>query len=161
MALTPLSLPGSQAPTPAGVDSFIQYRGIWGDEQYPDSNPVQQTVPYFGLKRFVSGPTGPIMKPLVRTGLGPDHPRRKVWMEWAVEKFMSWYPCCIRGWKKWMSLSVLLLLPILAFLGIRYALLKRRERNKYTRLETEIPMEDLEASDSSRQSEPSIEDRID
>lgn len=149
--MSPLSLPGSDESPPAGVDSFIHFKGIWGDEQFPDSNPNQETVPYFGLKRFVSGPTGPIMKSLIRKDIGPG-PRTKTWVEWAVQNLMGWYPCCIRGWRKWISLIVLVLLLVMFGLGVRYLVMKRFRRKEYARLDAEIPLEDLvsESTSSSR-----------
>lgn len=149
--MSPLSLSESDEPPPASVESFIHFKGIWGDEQYLDSNPIQETVPYFGLKRFVSGPTGPIMKSLIRKDISPG-PRSKSWQEWLVKHFMFWYPCCIRGWRKWVSLVTIVLLLVFLGLGVRYLVMKRFKRKEYVRLDAEIPLEDLvsESSDSSR-----------
>lgn len=165
--MSPLPLTESDEPVPAGIDAFIHYKGIWGDEQYPDSHQAQQTVPYFGLKRYSSGPTGPIMKTLIRDDISPK-PREKVWMEKFVEHFMAWYPCCIRGWRKWVSLIAIILLLVVFGLGIsyliKYVLARRLRRKQYTRLDAEIPMEDLEdlaSASSSPSRRLSQEERID
>lgn len=144
-------MPGSDETPPAGVDAFIHYKGIWGDEQYPDSHPEQKTIPYFGLKRFVSGPTGPIMKALIRKDIAPA-PFSRSWMEWAVRSLMWWYPCCIRGWRKWISLTFFVLLLVLFGFGIRYAIMKRFKRKDYVKLDAEIPLEDLASARSSSSS---------
>jgi uncharacterized membrane protein len=169
--MSPLSLTDSDELPPAGVDAFIHYKGVWGDEQYPDSNEAQKTVPYFGLKRYVTGPTGPIMKRLIRDGLSPK-PRKGDWKEGLVAIFMAWYPCCIRGWRKWIFLIVIVLLLGLLGLGIGYfvkkVLVKRLakwlRRKQYTRLDAEIPLddfEDLASASSSPSRRLSNEERID
>lgn len=140
--LTRLFTSSHNETTASNLTSFLYYTGIWGDEQYPDDDPIQQTVPRFGMKRFVSGPTGPTNKHLVRKGLAPDHPRVKTWLEWAVEVFMAWYPCCIRGWRLWVSLAVVIVSIMLCVLVLLYLRRWYRTR-KYTRVETEIPMEEI------------------
>lgn len=147
--LTRLLPSASNESVGANQTSFFYYTGIWGDVQYPDDNPIQKTVPHFGLKRFVSGPTGPRAKRLLRKGLLPDHPRRRTWMEWAVGIFMAWYPCCIRGPRKWVSVFVIVACLVLVVVSIRYAMRRRRLR-QYTRVETEIPMEDLGRMENAR-----------
>ena len=122
--------------------SFLYYNGIWGDAQYPDSNPLQKTIPRFGLRRFVSGPTGPTDKQLLRKGLFPDHRGKKSWLQWGVALYMSWYPCCIRGWRIWMSGVVLVGLLVSAVYGVRVCVRKYRVKG-YTKVGTEIPMSDL------------------
>ncbi|KIK51158.1 hypothetical protein GYMLUDRAFT_125946, partial [Collybiopsis luxurians FD-317 M1] len=67
--LTPLTTTIESAST--YPTSFLYYTGRWGDDQYPDSDPRQKTVPYFNLKRFNAGPTGPRTKDLLRKGLFP------------------------------------------------------------------------------------------
>lgn len=151
-SMEPLTWLGSDEPMPEGDDAFINYKGLWGDEQYLDSHPEQKTVPYFGLKRFVSGPTGPTRKSLQRQTLSP-RPRSKSWTEWAVGVLLYWYPCCIRGWRKWLSLVVLISFPFLIIIGLRHGVrdARRRWKKDYTRIDTEIPLEDM-VSESSRSS---------
>jgi hypothetical protein len=35
--------------------------------------------------------------------LYPDRRRRKTWLEWRIEWIVRLWPCCIQGWRKWMS----------------------------------------------------------
>ncbi len=126
------------------MTSFFYFNGIWGDLKYPDSHPEQKTVPYFGLKRFTSGPTGPAHKHLVRKGLRPDKRRRKPWVEWGVGVFMSFYPCCIRGWRFVLSLLVMGCLLGLMLLTVKHGLKRYRMKRGYRKLNTDIPLNDLE-----------------
>ncbi|ROV90103.1 hypothetical protein VMCG_09786 [Cytospora schulzeri] len=80
LELTRIFSPGN--PEASNLTSFLYFAGRWGDVQYPDSHPLQKTVPYFGLKRYVSGPTGPTTKQLVRKGLFPDHRGKKSWLQY-------------------------------------------------------------------------------
>ncbi|KAL6691239.1 hypothetical protein J3F84DRAFT_167744 [Trichoderma pleuroticola] len=141
--LTRLFVSGDNSSTTSNFTSFFYFTGIWGDEQYPDNDIRQKTVPHFGLKRFVSGPQGPIVKNLVRKGLFPDQREKKPWMQWAVGIFMFWYPCCIRGWRLWVSLAVVVGLVILTAFGVRYGIKKYRRTKGYRKLETDIPLNDL------------------
>jgi hypothetical protein len=53
--------------------SWLFFEGRWGDEQYPDSDPVQ--VNFLNLNitwKYESGPTGPLDKGLNRTDVCPD-----------------------------------------------------------------------------------------
>lgn len=130
--------------------SAIYFSGLWGDVQYPDDDPRQKTVPRFGLKRFVSGPTGPMSKQLVRKGLFPDHRTPKTWLQWGVGLFMSLYPCCLRGWRVWVSGTVLILLLILIVFGSIYAIRRYRSRKKgYKKVDpgVDIPLNDLDYRD--------------
>ena len=117
--LTPPSgLHSSPPPPPSNLTSFFYYLGNWGDTQYPDSDPRQATVPYFGLKRFETGPNGPRYKHLVRKGLMRDHPRKLAWIEWAVGVYMAWYPCCLRGWRVWVFLGLVLAAVVGTAIGL-------------------------------------------
>ncbi|PTB70116.1 hypothetical protein BBK36DRAFT_1173339 [Trichoderma citrinoviride] len=151
--LTHLLQSKSNASTASNLTSFFYYTGLWGDAQYPDSDPRQKTVPHFGLKRFVSGPQGPIVKQLVRKKLSPDHLEKKPWMQWAVVIFMSLYPCCLRGWRVWVSAIVAIALVILAVLGVRYGVkygMRRYVTRKgYRKLDAEIPLNDMNGSGES------------
>ncbi|KAH8895249.1 hypothetical protein GQ53DRAFT_743982 [Thozetella sp. PMI_491] len=137
--------PPGPPPDKSNLTDFLYFHGMWGDAKYPDDNPRQLTVPYFGLKRFESGPTGPYDKQLVRRGLFPDHPSPVSWVEWGVGVFMWWYPCCLRGWRKWVSGAVFIGLLALAVLGVVYGVKRLRKTRQYTKIDTEIPMEDMDA----------------
>jgi hypothetical protein len=53
--------------------SWLFFEGRWGDEQYPDSDPVQ--VNFLNLNitwKYESGPTGPLDKGLNRTDVCPN-----------------------------------------------------------------------------------------
>ncbi|KAL6874420.1 hypothetical protein HDV57DRAFT_227521 [Trichoderma longibrachiatum] len=151
--LTHLFQSQSNTSTASNLTSFFYYTGLWGDAQYPDSDPRQKTVPHFGLKRFVSGPQGPIVKQLVRKKLSPDHPGKKSWMQWAVGIFMALYPCCLRGWRAWVSASVVITLVILAvfgiMVGVKFAMKRFRARRGYTKLDTDVPLSDMNGSGES------------
>ncbi|KAG5982253.1 hypothetical protein E4U55_002144 [Claviceps digitariae] len=141
--LTRMFLATSSTPHDSNLTSFLYFTGLWGDAQYPDEHPLQKTVPYFGLKRFVSGPRGPLAKQLVRRDLFPDQRGRKPWIQWAVGVFMTWYPCCVRGWRKWISGLVLLTMSLAAVFVLRQALRRYRWRRGYKRLEMGIPLSDM------------------
>lgn len=55
--------------SPVGAMAF---KGKWGDEQYPNSDP-KQPPPFFGFVKYVSGPTGPWDKQLNRTKVCPEN----------------------------------------------------------------------------------------
>lgn len=143
----------------SNLTSFLYFDGIWGDFQYPDDHPRQKMVPWFGLKRYVSGPSGPTTKQLIRKGLFPDHPERKSWLQWGVQVYMSLYPCCFRGWRTWLSGIVFVVILICMVFGVN-RLLKclggwlRSWKNGYKKLnntdgETDILLDDLADRDSS------------
>lgn len=96
----------------SNLTSWFYYEGIWGDLQYPKSDPRQRIIPHFGLRRFESGPTGPRAKQLIRNGLYPNHRHEAGWIEWVVKLTMAWYPCCLRGWKKWVFVTFLVTLLV-------------------------------------------------
>lgn len=52
----------------------MNFRGKWGDEQYPGDDP-RQGEPFFGFHKYVSGPTGPWDKNLNRTSVCPSDGR--------------------------------------------------------------------------------------
>ncbi|OLN97839.1 putative vacuolar protein sorting-associated protein TDA6-like protein 1 [Colletotrichum chlorophyti] len=134
--LTPLLSPNESLNTQSSsrnFTSFFYFKGWWGDIAYPDSDPRQDTVPRFGLKRFQSGPTGPRHKHLVRKGLKPDERRKMGWMEWSVGIYMSWYPCCIKGWRVWVSLGFLIAIFSGAVIGVVLGIRTYRTR-RYRKL---------------------------
>jgi hypothetical protein len=51
--------------------NWLGYKGRWGDQEYPTSDPRQ--VKLFGQAKFASGPTGPADKQLNRTKVCPDN----------------------------------------------------------------------------------------
>ena len=54
--------------------NWLYYLGHWGDKQYPDDDPRQQTILNIsGLYKYVDGPTGPEDKQLNRTDVCPDN----------------------------------------------------------------------------------------
>lgn len=146
-ALTRILPPGADSTASNGT-SFFYFTGRWGDFQYSDDNPRQWTMPWVGLKRFVSGPEGPAAKQLVRMGLFPDH-RHKSFIQWAALVFMALYPCCIRGWRIWVFGILAFVFVVVMVLGtgrlVRRGL--RRYRNRfYRKIDTAIPLEDLEVT---------------
>ncbi|KAJ4244734.1 hypothetical protein NW762_014309 [Fusarium torreyae] len=147
--ITPIISPYEHSSTePAqNLTSWFDFTGHWGDISYSDSDPRQETVPHFGLKRFNSGPNGPRFKHLVRKGLVRDHARKMGWKEWGVGVFMSWYPCCIKGWRLWRSLGIMAVLFSAVVLAVIFGIRRFktwRQRNAYSKLrEEDIPMEEL------------------
>ncbi|KAJ4416806.1 hypothetical protein N0V82_006535 [Gnomoniopsis sp. IMI 355080] len=140
--------PGS--PQESNFTSAIYFSGLWGDFQYPDDDFRQETVPHFGLKRYVSGPSGPITKQLVRKGLFPDHPQEKSWLQWGIRIFMSLYPCCLRGWRVWVSGILLVGALVSMVLGIRYAVRRYRSpKGAYQKVEAgeDVPLDIMGYSD--------------
>lgn len=137
----------SGAPQGSNFTSAIYFSGLWGDVQYPDDDSRQRTVPRFGLKRFVSGPSGPLSKQLVRKGLFPDHRAPKTWLQWVVGVYMSLYPCCLRGWRAWVSGSILISVLISIVVSTIFAVRRYRSRKKgYEKVDTgvDIPLNDLD-----------------
>ena len=105
--------PGS-APT-----DWLYFGGQWGDKQYLDSNPRQQTVPYFGLKKMNDGPNGPKFKHLIRKGLVADEKEKPVLMKTLVHWYLGWYGCCLKGVNPWVVvLSLLIALAIMIALCV-------------------------------------------
>ncbi|KAK1689447.1 hypothetical protein BDP55DRAFT_691595 [Colletotrichum godetiae] len=102
----PLSILPAGRKASTNLTSFLHYSGIWGDFQYPDDHPRQKIVPYFGLKGYVSGPTGPNTKQLVRKGLFPDHLERRN----------------LLGWRAWISGIAFIGLTVCLVLGIKRSL---------------------------------------
>lgn len=141
--LTRLFPAGSRVDTASSLTSYLYFTGIWGDAQYPDDNPIQKTVPRFGLKRFTSGPTGPLTKQLVRKGLFPDHRSKKSWTEYAVGVYMFFYPCCLRGWRAWVSMGMVMALVVATCWGSIRAVRSYRRKSGYKKLDTEIPLNDV------------------
>ncbi|WQF86437.1 Putative vacuolar protein sorting-associated protein [Colletotrichum destructivum] len=148
--LTRLDPPDESYPTPpppSNLTSFFYYSGRWGDASYPDSDPRQETVPRFKLRRFQTGPTGPRHKHLVRKGLKPDQRRKMGWMEWGVGVYMSLYPCCLRGWRAWVSMGLVGALVSAAVVGVVVGV-RRYRTKKYRRLQADdIPLDDWALED--------------
>ncbi|ETS83506.1 hypothetical protein PFICI_05382 [Pestalotiopsis fici W106-1] len=130
--------------------SFLYFSGRWGDVQYADDDPRQRTVPYFGLKRYVTGPTGPLTKQLVRKGLSPDHKEKRPWIQRAVAIFMLLYPYFFRGWRAWLSGLVFLGVIVTIILCTRRAIkgyLSRRQGYRKVNTGADVPLETLEFRD--------------
>lgn len=138
------------SPQGSNLTSAIYFSGLWGDVQYPDDDPRQETVPRFGLKRYVSGPTGPITKKLVRKGLFPDRREPKTWLQWGVGVFMSVYPCCLRGWRKWASGTILVCVLLSMVFGVVYAVRRYKSRKAgYKKVDdgADVPLNSLHYRD--------------
>ena len=95
-------------PGTAPVD-WLYFNGKWGDQKYPDSDPRQLTVPYFGLKKFDNGPNGPKFKHLERKNLVPDEKPKTPLMKTLVHWYMGWYGCCLKGINPWVVVVLLLI----------------------------------------------------
>jgi hypothetical protein len=88
---------------------WLYFKGGWGDKQYLDSDPRQETVPYIGGKRFENGPNGPRFKHLVRKGLEPDEKPKKPIIATLVHWYMGLYGCCLRGINPWVVVVSLMI----------------------------------------------------
>ncbi|EHY56138.1 Vacuolar protein sorting-associated protein 62 [Exophiala dermatitidis] len=147
---------------------WFYFQGAWGDKKYNDSDPRQKTVPYFGLKKYEDGPTGPKFKHLVRKGLMPDEKPKTNLMKVMVRWYLRLYGCCLHGINPWVVvLGTLLVLAagafVVVFAVIRIRrLVKRRWRQRKDRLGGErgvgmisdmnIPLLDLERVDDELES---------
>jgi amino acid transporter len=137
--LIPLTPPKQQSPrSSSNHTSWFEYKGHWGDFQFPQSDPRQETIPRFGVHRFETGPNGPRFKHLLRKGLVRDQARRLSWTEWAAGIYMYWYPCCIRGWRKWISVGVIITAFAAVVVGIILGVRRlRKPKTVYTKLQAE------------------------
>lgn len=138
------------APQGSNFTSAIYFSGLWGDTMYPDSDPRQKIIRRFGLRRYVSGPTGPMSKQLVRKALFPDHREPKSWLQWGVGVVMALYPCCLRGWRIWVSGAMLIAVLVSIVVGIIFAIRRYRPRKKgYEKVNTgaDVPLNDLRYRD--------------
>jgi Vacuolar protein sorting-associated protein 62 len=91
---------------------WFHFNGAWGDKKYADTDPRQKTVPYFGLKKYENGPTGPKFKHLVRKGLFPDEPEKPNLMKTLVRWYMSMYDSYLRGWNPWVVIIFVVLVLV-------------------------------------------------
>lgn len=160
--LTRLMPPENSSPKPepsSNLTSFFYFSGRWGDEAYPASDPRQDIVSKFKLKRFETGPTGPRHKHLVRKGLKPDQRRKMGWTEWGVRLYMSWYPCCLKGWRAWVSLGMAVAVLSATVIGT-VIVLKRYRTRKYRKLQAEdIPLDDWALEEDALLSSSDDEDK--
>ncbi|KAM3524059.1 hypothetical protein NHJ13051_004772 [Beauveria bassiana] len=138
--LTRLSPSKSNLAT-SNLTSFFYFDGIWGDHEYAQDDPRQHKVPWVGLKRFVAGPQGPAYKGLVRKGLFPDGHGGKNLLQWAAAAFRALYPNYFRAWRKWITMSVIVVLVTVLVVG--GGLLARRcKQNNKPRYE-QLPVENI------------------
>jgi hypothetical protein len=77
---------------------WLYFNGHWGDGQYLDDDPRQQTIPYFGLKKYEGGPNGPKYKHLVRQGLEPDEKEKPVLLKKLIHAYLLLYNKGINTW---------------------------------------------------------------
>lgn len=66
----------------------------------------------------------------------PDQRRKIGWLEWAVTLYMRLYPCCVKGWRAWISLGVVVSIVLVIVLGIKISLKRYRSRG-YRRVQAE------------------------
>lgn len=66
---TPLPATGTQDPNAISPVGAMDFRGQWGDQRYPDSDPRQHKTFFF--YKYESGPTGPREKQLQRKDVCP------------------------------------------------------------------------------------------
>lgn len=142
--LTRLSASKSDLAT-SNFTSLFYFDGIWGDDEYPNSDPRQVTAPWIGVKRFVAGPQGPAFKGLVRKGLFPDDRGRKTFLQLAVAAFMIIYPYFFQAWRKWVTISVPLAFVVLLVVGRRcMARYFKINRKGYEQLDVEdVPLMEI------------------
>ena len=69
-------------------------------------------MPYFGLKKYENGPTGPKFKHLVRKGLFPDEPEKPNLMKTLVRWYMSMYGSYLKGWNPWVVIVFVVLVLV-------------------------------------------------
>lgn len=135
---------------------WFHFTGAWGDKKYKESDPRQTTVPYFGLKKYEDGPTGPKFKHLVRKRLVPDEPPKTNLMRTLVGWYLSLYGCCLKGYNPWVviiftlvALAATIFLTVVAFRRTRLAwkrwLCRRRAGKEMA--ESNIPLLDLERAE--------------
>ncbi|KFA81269.1 hypothetical protein S40288_04867 [Stachybotrys chartarum IBT 40288] len=141
--LTHIAGPGESSPPSANLTSFLYFNGRWGDREYPVSDPRQKIIPRFGLRRFETGPSGPLTKHLLRKGLEPDEKRILTWVEWSAGVLMWWYPCCIRGWRKWVFLTLFIVLLTGIVLGVVHLVMRLRNRRRRAKQGVSIGLDDL------------------
>lgn len=96
---------------------WLSFKGQWGDKQYPDTDPRQQTTPYFGIKKFSDGPNGPQFKNLVRKGIMPDHKPPDPLVKKVVRWYLSMYGCCLNGYEPWV-IVVAIVLVLVVLIGL-------------------------------------------
>lgn len=160
---TSLPAPGqsSEESTPANLTSFLYFTGIWGDDQYPDSDPRQATVRYFGLKRFLSGPTGPRWKHLDRRDLIPPGRHKPGVMENLAHLYLWLYPCCLRGWRVWVSFGVMVVIFSGVCIGIKVAISRYRGTVEYKKVQgNEIQLDDWRLEEEALLSSSDEEDDL-
>ncbi|EXJ82070.1 hypothetical protein A1O1_08139 [Capronia coronata CBS 617.96] len=152
--------PATDVLTPADPGTYptdwFHFTGAWGDKKYNDSDPRQVTVPYFGLKKYENGPTGPKCKHLVRKGLMPDERPKPNMMKVLVGWYLSLYGCCLKGHSAWVviiftlvALAATIFVMVLTIKKVGPTLRRRlrRRRGEKGSAELNIPLLDVERAE--------------
>lgn len=86
------------ATTPTAPTAWLNFKGRWGDEEYPASDKRQKDL--LGNKKYVGGPTGPWDKGLDRKEVWPANQwakgqrlRKTLGVGWGVRKWVEGLNC--------------------------------------------------------------------
>jgi hypothetical protein len=86
---------------------YLRFAGQWGDQEYPEDDLRQKAKGLLGFKKYVSGPTGPLKKDLIRKEVWPQNEfsggqtirkrlpgSEKTWVEDKLEKVGKFFEKC-------------------------------------------------------------------